>query len=128
MVVQEESMPFGLQPTHLIVIVAVAFVVFGPKRLPQIGRWLGKTFTELRKGARDMADGFREESTVSEQAAAAARMSHGNVSEPAPSTAAVTPAQPSASPLEGAIYCTQCGTQNVPDSRFCRKCGTKIAA
>ncbi|MGO9309956.1 MAG: twin-arginine translocase TatA/TatE family subunit [Spirochaetia bacterium] len=54
-------MPFGLQPIHLVVIVLVALVVFGPKRLPQLGRWLGRTFSEFKRGARDMADGFKEE-------------------------------------------------------------------
>ena len=31
-----------LQPTHLLVILAVALFVFGPKKLPQLARQLGK--------------------------------------------------------------------------------------
>ena len=31
-------MPFGLQPLHLLVIAIVALLIFGPKRLPEVGK------------------------------------------------------------------------------------------
>ncbi|HEX4169730.1 MAG TPA: twin-arginine translocase TatA/TatE family subunit [Bryobacteraceae bacterium] len=31
-----------LQPTHLLVILAIALFVFGPKKLPELGQGLGK--------------------------------------------------------------------------------------
>ncbi|TAN41098.1 MAG: twin-arginine translocase TatA/TatE family subunit [Nitrospirae bacterium] len=37
----------GLQ--ELIVIFVVALIVFGPKRLPEIGKTIGKSFWELKK-------------------------------------------------------------------------------
>jgi len=91
-------MPFGLQPIHLVVIVVVAILVFGTKRLPQVGRWIGRTFSEFRKGARDMADGFRQETTAPPQGGAG---TSGN-------------------------YCTRCGAANAGDARFCNKCGTQL--
>jgi sec-independent protein translocase protein TatA len=30
-----------LQPTHIIFVLAIALIVFGPKRLPELGRSLG---------------------------------------------------------------------------------------
>jgi TatA/E family protein of Tat protein translocase len=30
------------RPTHLLLVLAIAFLVFGPKNLPQIGRSLGE--------------------------------------------------------------------------------------
>ncbi|MEW5721109.1 MAG: twin-arginine translocase TatA/TatE family subunit, partial [Chloroflexota bacterium] len=39
-------MPFGLQPTHLLIIVVVALLIFGPSRLPEIGKAMGKTIRE----------------------------------------------------------------------------------
>ena len=33
---------FGIQPWHIIVIVIVALVIFGPGRLPGLGRSIGK--------------------------------------------------------------------------------------
>ena len=46
-----------LQPTHLLFILVVALLVLGPKRLPEVGRSLGK-------GLRD----FKSALSVEEQA------------------------------------------------------------
>jgi sec-independent protein translocase protein TatA len=37
-----------LQPTHLIIILVVALVFLGPKRLPEAGRALGQGLKEFR--------------------------------------------------------------------------------
>jgi sec-independent protein translocase protein TatA len=37
-----------LQPTHLIVILAVVLLVLGPKRLPGAGRALGQGLREFK--------------------------------------------------------------------------------
>lgn len=47
-----------LQPWHLIVLAAVAFLLFGAKRLPELGKGLGeglKGFKEGLKGINDPA-------------------------------------------------------------------------
>jgi len=41
---------------ELIVIFAVALIVFGPKKLPEIGRSIGHGLRELRKASRDIVD------------------------------------------------------------------------
>ena len=94
-------MPFGLQPIHLLVIALVALVIFGPRRLPQLGRWLGRTFSEFKKGARDMAEGFTEETGTKK--AASPEAAAGN-------------------------FCTACGAANSADARFCNKCGISLPA
>ena len=40
---------FGLGWQEILVILVILFVLFGAKRLPQIGEGLGKTVKELRK-------------------------------------------------------------------------------
>ncbi|GAC1398942.1 MAG: hypothetical protein NVS4B12_13910 [Ktedonobacteraceae bacterium] len=46
---------FGLgHGPELIVILVVALLVFGPKKLPEMGRSIGKTVTEFRKGISEM--------------------------------------------------------------------------
>ena len=39
-----------LQPTHLLLILIVALVVLGPKRLPEVGRAVGRSIHDF-KGA-----------------------------------------------------------------------------
>ena len=38
-----------MQPTDIAIIMVVALIVFGPKRLPQVGNELGQAMRELRK-------------------------------------------------------------------------------
>jgi sec-independent protein translocase protein TatA len=44
------------QPTHLILILLVAVLVFGPSRLPQIGAGLGKSIRDFKKAMADATD------------------------------------------------------------------------
>lgn len=37
-----------LQPTHLILLLAIALIVLGPKRLPDAGRALGQGLREFK--------------------------------------------------------------------------------
>lgn len=54
-------MPFGLQPTHLIIIAVVALIIFGPSRLPEIGRAFGKTLKEFQSATKEATAGFLSE-------------------------------------------------------------------
>jgi TatA/E family protein of Tat protein translocase len=45
---------FGIGPTELIVILAVALVVLGPKRLPELARSLGKGLAEFKRATNDI--------------------------------------------------------------------------
>ena len=42
------------QPMHLIIILAIALVIFGPKRLPELGAGLGKSLREFKKAMSDV--------------------------------------------------------------------------
>ena len=41
------------QPTHLIIIFAIALLVFGPKKLPELGKGLGEGIRNFKKGLRE---------------------------------------------------------------------------
>jgi len=45
---------FGLGLTELIVILIVALIVFGPGKLPQVGKALGKGINEFRRAAKGL--------------------------------------------------------------------------
>lgn len=45
---------FNVGPTELMVILILALIVFGPKRLPEMGRSIGKGLREFRKAQMDI--------------------------------------------------------------------------
>ena len=47
---------FGVGGSELVIILVLALIVFGPKKLPEIGRSLGQGLRELRKASRDVMD------------------------------------------------------------------------
>jgi len=111
----------GIQPIHILIVAIVALIIFGPSKLPELGRGLGKSLTEFRKGAREMTEGFNEEVSkpVDEPRPAPA------VSAPAPAES-VTHTQPV--PAVQTRTCAKCGTSNAHDAAFCNKCGNALAA
>jgi sec-independent protein translocase protein TatB len=50
-----------VQGSEIIIILLVALVVLGPKRLPEIARKLGRWSVELRQAARDLRSGLEAE-------------------------------------------------------------------
>jgi sec-independent protein translocase protein TatA len=48
---QEILMFEGLfQPTHLLVILALCLIMFGPKKLPELGKGLGEAIRGFKEG------------------------------------------------------------------------------
>ncbi len=41
------------QPSHLIVIFFIALLVFGPRKLPELGKGLGEGIRALKDGMKD---------------------------------------------------------------------------
>src|SRR2546421_4804842 len=46
---------------HMIVVFVVVLVVFGPQKLPELARGLGKLMAEFRKASTDFKSAFEEE-------------------------------------------------------------------
>ena len=51
---------FGIGMPELLVILVVALVVLGPKRLPEVARSLGKGLAEFRRATSDVTDEMRK--------------------------------------------------------------------
>ena len=42
-----------LSPMHLLIIFLVALLLFGPKKLPELGKGIGEGFRSLKEGMKD---------------------------------------------------------------------------
>jgi sec-independent protein translocase protein TatA len=49
-------MPLGLHLPELIIVLAVALLIFGPKKLPEMGSAIGKSIKEFRKGMNELSE------------------------------------------------------------------------
>lgn len=82
---------------HMIVVFVVVLVVFGPKKLPELARGLGKLMAEFRKASTDFKSAFEEEMRDLERQALLAERK--KAAEAAASSTAAEPVQPAALPL-----------------------------
>jgi sec-independent protein translocase protein TatA len=51
---------FGLGTQELIIILAIVFLIFGAKRLPEIGSGLGKAIKNFKGGVKSIEEGAAE--------------------------------------------------------------------
>lgn len=52
-------LPFGLGLPEIAVILIIALIIFGPKKLPELGRSLGKGLKSFKKGVSEASDEFK---------------------------------------------------------------------
>ena len=52
---------FGIGLPELILIMAIALIVVGPQKLPELARALGKGIVELKKAAASLKESFEDE-------------------------------------------------------------------
>jgi sec-independent protein translocase protein TatA len=57
-----------LQPMHLLIILAIALVIFGPSKLPQLGSGLGQSIREFKKALNDGASEQKEVKEITVEA------------------------------------------------------------
>ncbi len=82
-----------VSPWHLILVLVVALLVFGPKRLPEMGRSLGK-------GMREFKDSISGEDTAA----------HDESTSATPTTQELPPALPPVSPARSTDAAQHTGT------------------
>ena len=94
----------ALQPGHLIVILVIVLLIFGPGKLPELGKAVGDGLRELKKAT----EGDTGTHTATATAGGTA-------------TAASPPATTS-----GSRTCPSCHTQVPASDKFCGSCGTAV--
>ena len=58
---------FGIGLPELVVILAVALIVLGPQRLPEVARMLGRAYAQLRRASEEFQNAIRQDLTVLER-------------------------------------------------------------
>jgi sec-independent protein translocase protein TatA len=89
----------NLGPAELFVIFIVALLVFGPNKLPDIGRQVGKAVREFRRVQSSLTDDFRDAFSTEE----ATRLP----APPAPTPAPAPETEPAKDAAEGAAPGTE---------------------
>jgi len=79
------------QPMHLLLILGIALLFFGPKRLPELGKGLGTSIRDFR----DAMSGQKPEDKANSQLEAP-KTAAGAVGTPLPNPAAQAPTAPAA--------------------------------
>ena len=52
---------FGIGMPELILLFVLALLVFGPKKLPEIGKQIGRALGELRRASEELKEGWAAE-------------------------------------------------------------------
>ena len=85
---------------ELVIILTIALIIFGPRKLPELGRSLGKSIGEFKKASNELRSTLEEEIRIEEHREQR-KATHAD-QESAIAGAAVPPSEPAAAPAETA--------------------------
>jgi len=69
---------------ELVVIFVIALIVFGPRKLPELGRSLGRGIAEFKKATHELQSSLEEEVRVEEQRSASPLAAQAAAPDPQP--------------------------------------------
>ena len=78
---------------ELIIIFVIALIIFGPRKLPELGRSLGKSLAEFKKASNELRSTLEEEIRIEEQKEAAAKQTAATATATTPPPHAEEPAR-----------------------------------
>ena len=81
---------------ELIIIFVIALIIFGPRKLPELGRSLGKSLAEFKRASNDLRNTLEEEIRLEETKTKLDEQK----AKAEPSTTAETPATPAATHID----------------------------
>ena len=87
--------PIGMP--ELIIILVIALIIFGPRKLPELGKSLGRSLNEFKKASTDLQNTLEQEIKIEEQKEQAAKTRAAADAAPLP----VDSAQPVSRGAEG---------------------------
>jgi sec-independent protein translocase protein TatA len=108
----------ALQPGHLIVVLVIVLLVFGPGKLPELGKAVGDGLRELKKATGDNAEKDANQAASTTTAA---------TTTTAPATTATTaPTAGTNGVAAGTRVCSKCNAIVPVGDKFCGVCGNAM--
>ena len=87
---------------ELVIILVIALIIFGPRKLPELGRSLGKSLGEFKRASNELRNTLEEEVRVEEQREQKAKMQAEQASALAASAQPITPGSSGSTVTESA--------------------------
>lgn len=84
---------------EMVVIFLIALLVFGPRKLPELGKSLGRSLAEFKRASNELRNTLEDEVRIEEQREQASRATQ---APPAPTEPAADTDQPAADTKTGA--------------------------
>lgn len=107
----------ALQPGHLIVVLVIVLLVFGPGKLPELGKAVGDGLRELKKATGDNAEKDANQATSST-----------TTTTTAPATTAATAPAAATNGVAATRVCAKCNAIVPVGDKFCGVCGSSMEA
>ena len=112
---------FGLGPMELIVVLALALLVFGPSKLPELGRMFGRAMREFRRASDEFRSTVETNLKINEdpEPAIAPTMTETSATSPPPET---LPSERETTPAES----SSTAAVAVSTEPFCAQRGSRL--
>jgi sec-independent protein translocase protein TatB len=94
---------FGIGVPELLVIMVVALIVLGPKRLPEVAKALGKAFAEFRRATSDLSEELSNAQIMLEEEVRQAERQARAAQQQAAPQQPVPPPTPDPIPMKGEL-------------------------
>src|SRR4030081_2340163 len=112
----------ALQPGHLIVILVIVLLIFGPGKLPELGKAMGDGLRELKKATGGSED--KDAGALAATATPPAPVAAAPVGAAPVTTSTVTPI--TAAPTMASRACPSCRGAVPVGDKFCGNCGATM--
>ena len=92
-----------LGTTEMLVIAVVALIIFGPRKLPELGKSLGKSLAEFKRASNELKNTLDEEIRLEERRSASAEDERRNAERQAAPAMAETDTIPTATGTDDSL-------------------------